>query len=82
MNFDPEKLKNMSPEELSAGLEAVAQAMGIDPAVLAKAVGDPALIKKKLSGMNEADIRRISSSIDPETQKKLNKILGGQHGTK
>ena len=76
MNFDPEELKKLSegsPDDLSKKIDEVCSMLGIDGNRARKLLGSTEDIQRRLKGMSEADIRRMTKSIDPSVLNKLNK---------
>ena len=82
MNIDRrfcDQLSGMDPRELEDKISAVSKLMGVDAGYIKNLIGSPADMQKKLNGLSEKDIKRISSGLDPELIKKL-MSGGGDNG--
>lgn len=80
MNFDPEaikKISEMDKEEFAKKLEELSRLLGIDPRLLKNAVGSPEALQKKLSAMEENELRRGIKTLDADTLEKINRVMGG-----
>lgn len=74
MEFDANalnKIKGMSPEELSAKISDISKALGIDERLIKRAVGSPEEMKRKLEGMGEGELKKLTRNIDENTLSKL-----------
>lgn len=78
MDFDPkllEKIQSMDQRELSDKISEISRILGVDERRIKRMVGNPEQVRRKIGELSDADIRRLSSGIDPDTLSKLKDTL-------
>lgn len=69
-----------SPEQLSALARGIAQALGVSEDKALALARNPEIIKSRLAGMSEQDLRSAAAMLGPEKAAQIMSLLKGGNG--